>query len=123
MFVTLLIINNTDSDGGILMCNSWLHVHFKEPEGGGVLLSIVMLFLKLIAACIICFLLERYVLKKLFGEFARSFELLYKLLGYATGLASIAVMTGFSGEITAFLTGFQLLNYHTKCILKQKWNS
>ena len=119
---TVDLSTNTDGDGGILMCNSLGSMCvFQEPEGGGVLLSIVMLFLKLIAACIICFLLERYVLKKLFGEFARSFELLYLgSLGYATGLASIAVMTGFSGEITAFLAGVSIAQLPYKMHIETK---
>ena len=92
-----------DGDGGSLMCTSIGSMcKFQEPEGGGVLLSIVVLFLKLIAACVICFILERYVLTRIFEAFARSFELLYLgSLGYATGLAAIAVKAQFSGEITA----------------------
>ena len=50
---------------------------FEEPEGGGVLISIVVLLGKLLAACVIFYLLELFVLKKVFGAFARSLELLY----------------------------------------------
>ena len=57
-----------------------------------MLISIVVLLQKLIGACIICFLLERFVLMHIFEAFAQSFELLYLgSLGYATGLAAIAV--------------------------------
>lgn len=80
--------------------------------GGGdssIAVSILVLFGKLVAAMVICFLLERFVLHRLFAMFARSLELLYLgALGYATGLAALAVTASFSGEITAFLAGVSI---------------
>jgi len=90
-------------------------------SGDSVAISILVLFGKLIAACFICFLLERYVLRKMFEAFARSLELLYLgSLGYATGLAAIAVTCGFSGEITAFLAGVSLAQLPYKMHIETK---
>jgi len=94
---------------------------FEEPEGGGVLISIVVLLGKLLAACVIFYLLERFVLKKVFGAFARSLELLYLgSMGYATGLAAIAILAGFSGEITAFLAGVSIAQLPYKMHIETK---
>ena len=111
------------SDGGIAMCNALgsTACMFQEPAGGGIVVSILVLFGKLIAACVICFLLERYVLNKMFEAFARSLELLYLgSLGYATGLAAIAVKAGFSGEITAFLAGVSIAQLPYKMHIETK---
>ena len=66
-------------DGGLALCNALGSnvCLFEEPEGGGVLISIVVLLGKLLAACVIFYLLERFVLKKVFGAFARSLDLFY----------------------------------------------
>ena len=90
-------------------------------SGGRVATDIMVLFGKLISACLICFLLERYVLHKMFEAFARSLELLYLgALGYATGLAAISVMAGFSGEITAFLAGVSIAQLPYKMHIETK---
>lgn len=111
-------------DGGLAMCNalgSAVCMFQEAEEGGGAIVSILVLFAKLIGACIICFLLERYVLEKMFEQFARSLELLYLgSLGYATGLAAIAVLAGFSGEITAFLAGVSIAQLPYKMHIETK---
>ena len=119
---TVDLLANTDGDGGRLMCTSVSSAcAFQDPEGGGVLISIVVLFAKLIGACVICFLLERFVLMHIFEAFARSFELLYLgSLGYATGLAAIAVKAEFSGEITAFLAGVSIAQLPYKMHIETK---
>mmetsp|Transcript_36878 Transcript_36878/g.79639 ORF Transcript_36878/g.79639 Transcript_36878/m.79639 type:complete len:1203 (-) Transcript_36878:573-4181(-) len=90
-------------------------------SNGGIAVSILVLFAKLLAAMLICFLLERFVLDRMFRAFARSLELLYLgALGYATGLAAIAVTAGFSGEITAFLAGVSLSRLPYKMHIETK---
>jgi len=110
-------------DGGLAMCIALESTvcTFEEAEDGGALVSILVLFGKLIAACLICFILARYVLEKMFEAFARSLELLYLgSLGYATGLAAIAVTAGFSGEITAFLAGVSISGLPYKMHIETK---
>ena len=61
------------------------------------------------------------MLNKLFNQFARSLELLYLgSLGYAFGLAAIAVRAGFSGEITAFLAGVSVAQLPYKMHIESK---
>eukprot|EP00584_Thalassiosira_punctigera_P009361 CAMPEP_0172539054 /NCGR_PEP_ID=MMETSP1067-20121228/10331_1 /TAXON_ID=265564 ORGANISM="Thalassiosira punctigera, Strain Tpunct2005C2" /NCGR_SAMPLE_ID=MMETSP1067 /ASSEMBLY_ACC=CAM_ASM_000444 /LENGTH=1059 /DNA_ID=CAMNT_0013324677 /DNA_START=41 /DNA_END=3220 /DNA_ORIENTATION=- len=88
---------------------------------GGIAVSVLVLFGKLLATMLVCFLLERFVLNRMFAMFARSLELLYLgALGYATGLAAIAVTAGFSGEITAFLAGVSLSRLPYKMHIETK---
>ena len=86
-----------------------------------IAVSVLILFAKLLAAMVVCFLLERFVLNRVFAAFARSLELLYLgSLGYATGLAALAVAAGFSGEITAFLAGVSLSRLPYKMHIETK---
>ncbi|KAL9187603.1 hypothetical protein ACHAXT_005981 [Thalassiosira profunda] len=90
-------------------------------EGSNPAVSVLILFAKLFAAVVIILLLERFVLTWLFEQFARSLELLYLgALGYATGLAALAVTAGFSGEITAFLAGVSLSRLPYKMHIETK---
>ena len=93
----------------------------SDGESDSIAISILVLFAKLLAAMLIIFLLERFVLDRMFSAFARSLELLYLgALGYATGLAAIAVTAGFSGEITAFLAGVSLSRLPYKMHIETK---
>ena len=92
-----------------------------NEEGSNPAVSVLVLFAKLVAAVLIILLLERFVLEWLFEQFARSLELLYLgALGYATGLAALAVTAGFSGEITAFLAGVSLSRLPYKMHIETK---
>jgi Kef-type K+ transport system membrane component KefB len=112
------------SEAGQSVCTSTLGgdvCSYQPPEGGGIALSIFLLFVKLLAVCLILAILDRYVLNKLFNQFARSLELLYLgSLGYAFGLAAIAVRAGFSGEITAFLAGVSVAQLPYKLHIESK---
>eukprot|EP00581_Thalassiosira_minuscula_P014508 CAMPEP_0183711958 /NCGR_PEP_ID=MMETSP0737-20130205/7271_1 /TAXON_ID=385413 /ORGANISM="Thalassiosira miniscula, Strain CCMP1093" /LENGTH=1045 /DNA_ID=CAMNT_0025940531 /DNA_START=202 /DNA_END=3342 /DNA_ORIENTATION=+ len=92
-----------------------------DGSSGGIAASILILFGKLVAAMVIIIILERFVLNRLFSMFARSLELLYLgALGYATGLAALAVTAGFSGEITAFLAGVSISRLPYKMHIETK---
>lgn len=95
---------------------------YEEGEGGtNLAIPIMILFSKLLAAMVIFFILEKFVLDRMFSAFARSLELLYLgALGYATGMAAIAVTVGFSGEITAFLAGVSLTRLPYKMHIETK---
>lgn len=107
-------------DGGRALCEAASCV-FAEPAGKGIGVEVALLFAKLVATIFVCWLLNRFVLDRVFEAFARSLELLYLgSLGYATGLAAIAVTAGFSGEITAFLAGVSIAQLPYKMHIETK---
>jgi len=84
-------------------------------------ITVLILLAKLCLTILIFVFLERFVLQKMFNAFARSLELLYLgSLGYATGMAAIAVTCGFSGEITAFLAGVSIAQLPYKMHIETK---
>ena len=100
---------------------------FTEDGGGGIGVKILLLFVKLIIVCLFLALLNKFVLNKLFEMFAQSFELLYLgSLGYAFGLASLAIQFefagegGFSPEITVFLAGVSIAQLPYKIAIESK---
>jgi len=95
----------------------------EEGDAGGrsAAVSVLVLFGKLVATIVVCCLLNRFVLRRLFEMFARSLELLYLgALGYATGFAALAVTAGFSGEIAAFLAGVSISQLPYKMHIETK---
>ena len=94
---------------------------FIGGGGDSIVVNIVLLFAKLLAACLILAVLARFILPKLFESFARSLELLYiGTLGYTFGCAAIAVSAGFSAEITAFLAGVSIAQLPYKMHIESK---
>lgn len=76
-----------------------------SPLGVALLKQFGMVLLMVVIA----FLLSRFVVGKLFHQFARNLELLYLgALGYSLGLAGLAHLCGTSSEIAAFLAGVSL---------------
>lgn len=78
-------------------------------------LPFLALILKAIALFILTFILSRYVLEKLFDLVARSTELLFfTAIAWCFAFTSLAVLSGFSVEIGAFLAGVALASssYH-----------
>jgi len=74
--------------------------------GGPMLPAIGFLFLKLIGAVVVAFLLSRFVLKHVFRFFAKSEEILFVgTLGYALGFAAVCELVHFSPEIGVFVAG------------------
>ena len=97
---------------------------FVESGGSSIALNITLLFGKLIAACFILAILEKFVLGRLFESFAKSLELLYiGTLGYTFGCAAVAVSAGFSAEITAFLAGVSIAQLPYKIHIEAKMES
>jgi Kef-type K+ transport system membrane component KefB len=111
-----------NDNGNITTNDTVLHVcAFQASGGSSIVVNIVLLFAKLLAACVILAILAKFVLPRLFESFARSLELLYiGTLGYTFGCAAIAVSAGFSAEITAFLAGVSIAQLPYKMHIESK---
>jgi Kef-type K+ transport system membrane component KefB len=78
-------------------------------------LPILTLVLKAIGLFVLTFVLSRYVLEKLFDIIAKSSELLFfTTIAWCFAFTALAVLSGFSVEIGAFLAGVALASspYH-----------
>eukprot|EP00948_MAST-09A_sp_MAST-9A-sp1_P001563 g1563.t1 len=94
---------------------------YVVTSDGGIMLTILTLLGKLVVACIIFALLAKFVLPRLFELFADSLELLFLgSIGYCTGMAALAILAGFSAEITAFLAGVSVSQLEYKLHMESK---
>lgn len=78
-------------------------------------LPILILILKAIGLFVLTFVLSKYVLEKLFDMIAKSTELLFfTTIAWCFAFTALAILSGFSVEIGAFLAGVALASspYH-----------
>ena len=116
-----LVLQDAASVLGIAVLEGLAPGDPDDTSSSPLYITVLVLLGKLLVTILIFVFLERYVLQKMFNAFARSLELLYLgSLGYATGMAAIAVTCGFSGEITAFLAGVSIAQLPYKMHIETK---
>lgn len=96
---------------------------FLKSMGGdqSLILTVGMIFLKMIVIGLVMFLFSRYVINYIFKKFAKTPELLFiGTLGYVLGIAAFCELIHFSPEIGAFLAGVTLATIPYKLEIEDK---